>query len=198
MIAEVCFTCRAHFRIAAENDSGNPSVRRIWCVAYAPELRDAHRWAPPGVEVWHVQFDRRGNLNGWECIAGMLGVFRRLLDEGASVVVKRDSDTMILDYNALVTDGLGVGIHKTGYEPWDAFGAAYSLTRAGVDALAEGVAAKDFPKEHERRLGVPEDRAVSWILRDRWTVLPHSRCHFKLGGGGPIESAVWTNSRNRW
>ena len=51
---------------------------------------------PEWVNYAQTTFDRCRNLNGLECVQGMLSVFADLVSKGYEWVIKADSDTVII------------------------------------------------------------------------------------------------------
>lgn len=108
--------------------------------AAAPMGREA---VPGWVEYAVTEFDRKGNLNGLECILGQLGIYAGLVEGAAGYdwVIKVDSDTYINTLEWL----RGVDARKVGYvgtnhvEDYGS-GSCYALSRvgaAGVKSLLE-------------------------------------------------------------
>lgn len=167
MIAELCFTCRRDHALAVATDRPREGVRRIWVV----DTPDTGLVPPAGVELWVVPFERPGNLNGWGCLAGMLDCFDRAFREGATAVIKRDSDTAILDTAAFVAfagEVFAVGVHQKGptSQPWHLFGCCYGIAPQIMPLLRHHLDRRDWPTRLPR-----EDETFSWWLRF------HSRHH---------------------
>lgn len=93
---------------------------------------------PEWVNYAQTTFDRRRNLNGLECIQGMLSVYADLISKGYEWVIKADSDTYInnlewiraLDPSRIAHAG---SCHVHDYSS----GACYALSSSGVAALQE-------------------------------------------------------------
>ena len=93
---------------------------------------------PEWVNYTQTTFDRRRNLNGLECIQGMLSVFADLVSKGYEWVIKADSDTYInnlewlraLDPNRIAHVG---SCHVLDYSS----GACYALSSSVIAALQE-------------------------------------------------------------
>lgn len=96
------------------------------------------RKVPEGVQLRETNFPRGGSLNGLPCVAGMLSVFRELLEnEGAGYLVKLDADTWVNDLPGWDEDD---GVGYLGFERWQAFqpgGHCYRLSRAAVARMCE-------------------------------------------------------------
>ncbi len=94
------------------------------------------RKVPEGVQLRETSFPRGGSLNGLLCVAGMLSVFRELMEaEGAGYVVKLDADTWV---NALPGWEADDGVGYLGFERWQVFqpaGHCYRLSRAAVERM---------------------------------------------------------------
>ena len=94
--------------------------------------------APPGVELRETRFPRGGTLNGLPCVAGMLSVFRELMEqESAEYIVKLDADTWV---NALPGWAEDDGLGYLGFERWQVYqpaGHCYRLSRAAVARMCE-------------------------------------------------------------
>jgi hypothetical protein len=89
-----------------------------------------------GAEVITTSFKRRGNLNGKECVEGILATLLAVAD-GDEYVLKLDSDTMVLGMGWLHgRTEPAVGLFHPGYRIF--FGACYALR---VDRLPEYQAA---------------------------------------------------------
>jgi hypothetical protein len=74
-----------------------------------------------GIEIVRTSFDRRGNLNGWEFVAGNLRLMERLAKRhGSQWVIKCDADTwpLSLDWvnqaGAIIASGVWTAGHLSG------------------------------------------------------------------------------------
>lgn len=131
--------------------------------AAAPMGRDA---MPGWVEYAVTDFDRKGNLNGLECIQGMLGIYTGLTggDAGYDWVIKADSDTYInslewlREVNVMRTAHVG-----TCYREDYGSGSCYALSAAGIAGLKELMAEESV----QRRVAVAkcEDRVFCRLSR---------------------------------
>lgn len=96
------------------------------------------KWKNWGCEYRTSSFRRNGNLNGQECITGILSEFKKSIKRKKDVIVKMDSDTLLLntdwlenfiaDKEALVTASDDRGCF---------YGMCYAMKPDMVDALAE-------------------------------------------------------------
>ena len=93
---------------------------------------------PEWVNYAQTTFNRCRNLNGLECVQGMLSVYADLASKGYEWVIKVDSDTYInnlewlrtLDHNRIAHTG---SCHVHDYSS----GACYALSSSGIAALQE-------------------------------------------------------------
>ena len=92
---------------------------------------------PEGCTYEQTHFDRKGNLNGIECIDGMLALYESVLERtGADWVVKLDCDTYVNNLSFL--RGVNVEhVAQVGTNHCHDFcsGACYALSLAGVRAI---------------------------------------------------------------
>lgn len=140
-------------------------------------LFDDGRWpleaedVPEGDDVTHevTWFDRRGNLNGLECMRGMLGCMYRIPGEGA--VVKLDADTLLMDKaeieRSLEERGkLAGGMQCSVGLGWA--GCCYWLTKRAIREGLEVLVRREWP---EGKDGYPEDiwvtRVMTWLYGRR-------------------------------
>ena len=102
--------------------------------AAAPMGRDA---VPDWVEYVQTDFDRRGNLNGLECVQGMLQVYAGLVERGGyDWVIKMDSDTYINSLEWLrEVDARSTAHVGTCYREDYGSGSCYALSAAGIAGL---------------------------------------------------------------
>ena len=84
-------------RILLADDGSNP---------LSPQRREA--LGKSGVAIMDTSFDRRRNLNGHECVKGILSVLREAAERfGADYILKIDPDTML--FSSELTGGLAGG-----------------------------------------------------------------------------------------
>jgi hypothetical protein len=99
------------------------------------------------LEVIYTDFDRKGNLNGFECMVGMVSTYKRLTDKyNLDYVLKFDSDCFLnsLDYiwqTEQKIREMGISqdrLMQTGSSFCNLCcqGCAQTITRNGVNALA--------------------------------------------------------------
>lgn len=194
MIAELCFTCRRDAALAASTDRPRVGVRRIWVV----DACDADIIAPPGVEVWVVSFERPGNLNGWACMEGMFACFVRAFAEGAIAVIKRDSDTAILDdgaFTGFAENIFAIGVHQKcpSSQHWHLFGCCYALAADSLPILRAGLDSRDWPGKNPK-----EDETFSWWLRFNSRVLPWTSILFTKNVIKYPGEKIAENRGNKW
>lgn len=93
---------------------------------------------PEWVHYRQTGFDRGGNLNGLECIEGMVGVYDELMAAGwYDWVVKADCDTWVNSFDWLRgVDAARVSFVGTVHVNNHASGACYALSRCGAELLA--------------------------------------------------------------
>lgn len=191
-LAELCFTYRGHYALAASTDNPSPDVHRFWCV----EPSDANLVPPEGVELLVRDFPRNRNLNGWDCVEGMTAVYAELFARGFETVIKRDSDTRVLRPQGMaVPPGRAMlGVSKPMLPSWQLFGACYAVSPMCLEPIAKAIAAKAY---HDNR--VPEDQFFSQTLRELSEKLPHARASFPRNEDRSLESdPLWINYGNRW
>lgn len=120
---------------------------------------------PAGDDVVYkiTYFARRGNLNGLECVRGMLGC---LLDiPGDEPVIKIDADTLLMDLTVILRSLNERGKVAGGMQcsvPLAWAGCCYWLTRPAVKAALELLARREWPEN--ARQEYPEDETISKIL----------------------------------
>lgn len=122
--------------------------------------------APPrGVKYQQTHFDRGGNLNGLQCIQGMLEAYARVMAYGRfSWLIKADCDTFVnniewlRDLDAKSTAFAGT-IHVNDH----ASGACYALSREGVAVLQERMLCPSWQGKASR--GYCEDRVFYHMSR---------------------------------
>lgn len=107
-------------------------------------------------------FSRRGNLNGLECIRGMLGCMLDL--PGTDPVVKIDADTLLMDKSEIVRSLVERGKLAGGMQcavPLGWSGCCYWMTRPAIrDALCV-LARREWPENKQK---YPEDETISKIM----------------------------------
>ena len=120
---------------------------------------------PEGVDVVYrvTYFARRGNLNGLECVRGMLSCMLDIPGDGP--VVKLDADTLLMDpaeiERSLNERGKAAGGMQCSV-PLAWAGCCYWLTRPAMKAALELLARREWP-EHGRE-EYPEDVTVTRIM----------------------------------
>lgn len=120
-----------------------------------------------GVEYMLSDFDRRGNLNGAECVCGMAEIYEGLAMRGYDWVVKCDCDTFLnsLDWvRGVRADYVGTRhVHDYGS------GACYALSRRGCRMLAEAMREPLWQGAAGR--AYCEDKAIFHIVRCKGGVM---------------------------
>lgn len=121
-------------------------------------------YAPPGVHYEKTAFKRNGNLNGRDCVLGMLLCMQRSIDlSGADVVAKIDCDTYALRLDRLLlgADDSMKGIRITADEDYTS-GIFYALPAAKVyDMLIDCSHYQHEDPQHH----YPEDRTICALAR---------------------------------
>lgn len=118
---------------------------------------------PEGVVYEQTSFDRKGNLNGLECIDGMLALYESVFERtGAEWIVKLDCDTYLNDLDWL--RGMDAAtVAQAGCRHVNDFcsGACYAVSRAGVAAVRERLTGETWRKR--ARKAWCEDRVIGRI-----------------------------------
>ena len=120
---------------------------------------------PAGNDISYkiTYFARRGNLNGLECVRGMLGC---MLDiPGDDPVIKIDADTLLMDPAEIIRSLKDRGKVAGGMQcsvPLAWAGCCYWLTRPPIKAALELLARREWPEN--ARQEYPEDETISKIL----------------------------------
>lgn len=107
-------------------------------------------------------FSRRGNLNGLECIRGMLGCMLDL--PGTDPVVKIDADTLLMDKSEIVRSLVERGKLAGGMQcavPLGWSGCCYWMTRPAIRDALEVLARREWPENKQK---YPEDETISKIM----------------------------------
>lgn len=129
--------------------------------AAAPMGRDA---VPECVHYALTDFDRKGNLNGLECVLGQLSVYAGLAAEGYEWVIKADSDTYINSLEWLrEVDAEHVAHVGTCYREDYGSGSCYALSAAGIAALGVRLAEESVQRRVARALN--EDKVFCRLSR---------------------------------
>jgi hypothetical protein len=115
---------------------------------------------PSGCRVWQTTFDRKGNLNGAECICGMVDVYNSIFQNGIyEWILKTDCDTFInsLDWLHGVssrTHAFAGTIHVNDH----CSGACYAVSRNGAEWLQSRLQEPSWRGAAER--GFCEDKVL--------------------------------------
>lgn len=134
------------------------------------------------IEILYTDFDRKGNLNGFDCMYGMVSTYKHLVNKyNLDYIMKYDSDCFLneLDFiwkteNALKEAGISLDrLMQTGSSFCNICcqGCAQTMTKNGVNALASlfynmKMCANEHAKILRKRveLGYYEDRVMSMLL----------------------------------
>lgn len=117
---------------------------------------------PAGCRYRQTRFERCGNLNGAECVAGMVQAYEEVFERGVyEWVVKVDADTFVNDLEWLRgVPGVFAGtVHVGDY----CSGACYALKRAGVEWLRERMVEPSWRGAAQR--GFCEDKVIFNMCR---------------------------------
>lgn len=93
---------------------------------------------PDGVNYSQSCFDRQKNLNGVECVEGMLTIYKSILEQGFDWLIKIDCDTVLnsiewlRDKNNKLISQVGTS-HKMPYNS----GSCYAVSLAGINAMLD-------------------------------------------------------------
>ena len=172
--AFLTFTCR---RDADLVPLWAHSIRRLLPDApliAAVDRADEDMPLPRKVTRLVTDFDRRGNLNGVEAIAGILGCIRLVGEATGLPVVKIDCDTVLT--GAAWLDELGVRDY-VGFEGGHALtstGICYGMTAAGAAKILQGIS----PWPWQTGGKFPEDQTI-YALAQMYT---RARLHPWAGG----------------
>lgn len=144
----------------------------------AAPLESLPGWQVEGVEYMRTGFERRGNLNGAECVRGMVEVYAGIMREGGyDWVIKADCDTVVngLDWlRGCDADFVGT-VHVNGHVS----GSCYAISRRGVELLEAALATPRWYGAAERAWC--EDKALYNICR-----CVGGRVEGREGGGNAI------------
>lgn len=112
-----------------------------------------------GVEVVTTKFDRQKNLNGKECIEGMLTLMQtKAKEHGSGIVIKTDSDTLLGPrFVETVLSGKYQSVQST-YNPTWAAGAGYSFRAEWIPAMLKAI------KADKSKGTFPEDASISKLI----------------------------------
>ena len=120
---------------------------------------------PPGVVYKRTSFERGGNLNGLECIVGMVDEYERILRVGGHEwLVKVDCDTFLNSLDWL--RGLScreVAFSGTIHVNDHCSGACYAVSRAGVECLQTRLQEPSWRGKAAR--GFCEDKVIYHMSR---------------------------------
>lgn len=140
----------------------------------AVDRADATMPLPRKVTRFVTDFDRQGNLNGVEAIAGILGSILEVAEATGLPVVKIDSDTVLSGAAWLQELALVDYVGFEGGIPLHASGMCYALTRSGVEKILRGIS--PWPWQTNGKL--PEDQTICTLA------LMHARARIHPWHGG--------------
>lgn len=121
-----------------------------------------------------TDFDRRGNLNGVEAVAGILGCIRLVGEATGLPVVKIDCDTVLAGAAWLEELGTRDYVGFEGGHALTATGICYGMTAAGAEKIMRGIS--PWPWQTSGKL--PEDQTI-FALAQMYT---RARLHPWAGG----------------
>ena len=115
---------------------------------------------PAGCRYWRTTFDRKGNLNGAECIVGMVDEYAAIFRMGLyEWVIKVDSDTFLNNIDWLKeVSSQNTAFAGTIHVNEHCSGACYAVSRNGVDWLQERFKESSWVGAAER--GYCEDKVL--------------------------------------
>ena len=122
------------------DDSHSPMGRTVWT------------WIESqGGLYFQSDFNRRGNLNGTECAAGIAKcLYEAMRLTHTAQAFKLDTDTIIQRYDRF--QGISSGIYSTTLHRREAFGCAYTLTRDAARRVRDNLSRMDDPSAPEDQL----------------------------------------------
>ncbi len=126
--------------------------------ANAP-ISPEHR--PDGIFYRATTFPRHGNLNGKDCILGMLAAMRSI--PGTAPVVKIDADTLLMNTAPIRAAFDLDAVHAGGvacFAPFTLSGCCYWVDRTALAVAYDLIAADDQPTRDQW----PEDRTICTAL----------------------------------
>lgn len=172
--AFLTFTCS---RDAALVPLWAHAIRRL-CPAsplvVAVDRADADMPLPRKVTRFVTDFDRQGNLNGLEAVAGILGTIAAVGQGFGLPVVKIDTDTILTGCSWLDEFEESDYIGFEGGYPLTATGICYGMTSAGAQRIIAG--SSPWPWQSSGKL--PEDQTICSLA------LLHGRARLHPWDGG--------------
>lgn len=155
----LCFTCARDYCLMGKHYSIIRKCDPDATVVYAIDKEDEiPRKIPRGAVIIRTDFARRGNLNGAECVRGMLMTMGELYERyHYDRLVKIDADTA-----CLMTDWTGIG-QFVGYHSSNGYycsGCCYSLTINAIWRMLDYVFRHDLGDDD---YVMPEDATMTMI-----------------------------------
>lgn len=119
---------------------------------------------PKGKDVFYKKtyFQRRGNLNGLECVRGMLSCMQDI--PGTDPIVKVDADTLIMSINEIQKSLSDRRMLAGGYQcavPFAWSGVCYWVTRRFIREGLDVLVTREFPERPDQTY--PEDVTMSML-----------------------------------
>lgn len=119
---------------------------------------------PKGKDIIYKKtyFQRRGNLNGLECVRGMLSCMQDI--PGSDPVIKIDADTLLMSIAEIKKSLFERRMLAGGYQcsvPFAWSGVCYWVTRRFIRDALDVLVTREFPDRHDQTY--PEDVTVSML-----------------------------------
>ncbi len=117
--------------------------------------------APVGVHYRQTRFPRNGNLNGKDCILGILEAMQNI--PGTAPVVKIDADTLLMNTAEIRATFAWEDVHAGGvacFAPFTFSGCCYWLDRTAIRTAYRNVAQQEQPTQNQWA----EDRTICTAL----------------------------------
>lgn len=113
-------------------------------LANDPKQPIAPAHIPPGIHPLTPNYPTNGNLNGLDCIHGMLTTWLNILNHfGQDRLVKMDADTWLTRLDWLQLPGYDY-ISAERHEPFTPSGCCYMITRTAIDAAIQTIDSRDW------------------------------------------------------
>lgn len=119
---------------------------------------------PQGDDIFYKKtyFDRSGNLNGLECIRGMLACMVEIPGDGP--IIKIDADTLLMSKDVFEKSLVENGKYACGFQctislTW--CGACYGVSRKFIEDALDVMMLREFPVRQGQKY--PEDQTLSAV-----------------------------------